>query len=49
LNVFVRRADWQPEEAPNDGFNVTTMWSFNFSPLSGQGSFQVENIKLTNP
>ena len=48
-NAFVRRTDWQPQGAPNDGFNLTAIWGFNFSPISGQGSFQVDNIKLSSP
>jgi len=48
-NTFVRRLDWQPAGAPNDGFNLTTVWGFNVSPVSGKGSFQVDDIKLTNP
>jgi endoglucanase len=46
---FVRRSDWQPEGAPNDGFSRTAIWGFNFSPVNGQGSFQVDDIKLINP
>lgn len=48
-SAFVRRSDWQPEGAPNDGFNLTSVWGFNFSPVSGQGSFQVDELKLSNP
>jgi hypothetical protein len=46
---FVRRADWQPEGAPNDGFNRTVIWGFNISPVDGQGSFQVDDIELIAP
>jgi aryl-phospho-beta-D-glucosidase BglC (GH1 family) len=42
---FVRRSDWQPQGAPNDGFNRTRVWGFNLSPVSRQGSFQVDNIR----
>lgn len=48
-NVFARRSDWQPEGAPNDGFGLSAVWGFNVSPVNGQGSFQVDDIKLTNP
>ena len=47
--AFVRRADWQPEGAPNDGFNLITVWGFNVSPINGQGGFLVNDIQLTNP
>ncbi len=46
---FIRRSDWQPTDAPNDGFNRAQIWGFNFSPISGQGSFQVDDIQLLNP
>ena len=45
-SAFNRRADWQPNDAPNDGFTRRTVWGFNFSPVNGQGSFQVDEIKL---
>jgi aryl-phospho-beta-D-glucosidase BglC (GH1 family) len=48
-DAFARRSDWQPEGAPNDGFNRTEVWGFNFSPLRGAGSFQVDDLKLSNP
>jgi endoglucanase len=48
-NAFVRRPDWQPDGAPNDGFGLTAVWGFNFSPVNGQGSFQVDNLQLINP
>jgi aryl-phospho-beta-D-glucosidase BglC (GH1 family) len=48
-SAFVRRADWQPGGAPNDGLNRTAIWGFNFSPVYGQGSFQVDEVKLVNP
>lgn len=48
-NAFVRRSDWQPEGAPNDGLGLAAVWGFNFSPVNGQGSFQVDEIKLINP
>jgi hypothetical protein len=43
---FVRRFDWQPDGAPNDGFTRTEIWGFNLSPITGQGSFQVDEILL---
>jgi aryl-phospho-beta-D-glucosidase BglC (GH1 family) len=48
-SAFVRRGDWQPDGAPNDGFSRTAIWGFNFSPVSGQGSFQVDDIELVAP
>jgi hypothetical protein len=48
-NAFARRSDWQPEGAPNDGFGLRNIWGFNISPVNGQGSFQVDNLKLINP
>lgn len=48
-SAFVRRADWQPQEAPSDGLNLTAVWGFNVSPINGQGSFQVDEVKLVNP
>jgi endoglucanase len=46
---FIHRADWQPGGAPNDGLNLTAIWGFNFSPVNGQGTFQVDEVKLVNP
>lgn len=43
---FTRRADWQPQGAPNDGFSRSQVWGFNFSPINGQGSFQLDDIQL---
>ena len=48
-NAFARRSDWQPEGAPNDGLGLRNIWGFNISPVTGWGSFQVDNIKLINP
>jgi hypothetical protein len=48
-SAFTRRSDWQPYGAPNDGFNRTQIWGFNFSPINGQGSFQVDQIQLLKP
>lgn len=45
-SAFRRRSDWQPEGAPDDGLNLDAIWGYNFSPLSGWGSFQVDDIKL---
>jgi endo-1,4-beta-D-glucanase Y len=44
--AFQRRADWQPTGAPNDGFTLTQVWGFNFSPVGGAGSFQVDQLEL---
>jgi aryl-phospho-beta-D-glucosidase BglC (GH1 family) len=48
-SVFVRRADWQPPGAPNDGFNLSAVWGLNFAPIHGQGSFQVDGLGLVHP
>jgi cellulase (glycosyl hydrolase family 5)/carbohydrate binding protein with CBM11 domain len=48
-STFTRRADWQPVGAPNDGFTKSAIWGFNFSVISGKGSFRVDEIKLTTP
>lgn len=44
--AFSRRSDWQPDGAPNDGFGLTQVWGFNISLVKGQGSFEVDDIKL---
>jgi hypothetical protein len=46
FSSFTRRGDWQPEGAPNDGFNQI-VWGFNLSPVSGWGSFRVDHFELT--
>jgi hypothetical protein len=46
FSSFARRGDWQPEGAPNDGFN-RTVWGFNLSPLHGWGSFRVDQFELS--
>ena len=48
-NAFTRRSDWQPEGAPNDGFTLTEVWGFNFSPVSGAGVFQLDDVRLSDP
>jgi hypothetical protein len=48
-SAFARRSDWQLPGAPNDGLNLEAIWGFNFSPVYGQGSFQVDEIKLIHP
>ena len=48
-SAFVRRSDWQPDSAPNDGLNLKTVWGLNFSPVNRQGSFQVDEVKLIDP
>jgi hypothetical protein len=46
---FSRRSDWQPGGAPNDGFTLSQVWGFNVSLISGAGSFQLDEVKLTAP
>jgi endoglucanase len=48
-NAFTRRSDWQPPGAPNDNLNLKAIWGLNFSPVNGQGSFQVDEVKLVDP
>jgi endoglucanase len=43
---FTRRTDWQPAGAPNNGLTLRQMWGFSFAPLSGAGSFQLDQIQL---
>jgi hypothetical protein len=45
-SAFQRRTDWQPAGAPNDGFTLTQVWGFNFAPISGAGSFQIDQVEL---
>jgi endoglucanase len=45
-STFTRRSDWQPAGAPDDGFQRTQIWGFNFSPVYGQGGFQLDDIQL---
>jgi subtilisin family serine protease len=44
--AFARRSEWQPAGAPNDGFTLTEIWGFNFAPLRGAGSFQMDQVEL---
>ncbi len=46
---FKRRTDWQPAGAPNDGFGRSQVWGFNFSVISGSGTFRIDQIKLSTP
>jgi hypothetical protein len=43
---FSRRSDWQPQGAPDDGFNRAAIWGMNFSPIDGYGIFRVDEIRL---
>ncbi len=45
-SAFTRRGDWQPVGAPNDGLSLDQVWGIDFAPLSGSGSFQLDEIKL---
>ena len=45
-NDFTRRADWQPAGAPNNGLTLTQIWGYDFAPISGSGSFQLDQIVL---
>jgi hypothetical protein len=46
---FTRRTDWQPPGAPNNGLTLSHIWGYDFSPLSGSGSFQVDQLQLLKP
>ena len=46
---FVRRADWQPVNAPNNGLTLSKVWGYNFSPISGSGNFEIDKNKLHQP
>jgi endo-1,4-beta-D-glucanase Y len=45
---FQRRPDWQPAGAPNDGFTLTQVWGFDFAPITGAGSFRLDQVELVN-
>ncbi len=45
-SAFTRRTDWQPAGAPNDGFTRTGVGGYNYSPVSGSGSLQVDQVEL---
>ncbi len=45
-SAFTRRTDWQPAGAPNDGFTRTGVGGYNFAPISGSGSLQVDQVEL---
>ncbi len=44
--TFQRRTDWQPAGAPNDGLTLSQVWGFNFAPITGRGSFQLDQVQL---
>jgi len=44
--AFQRRDDYQPAGAPNDGLTLTQVWGFNFAPVSGSGSFRIDQVEL---
>ncbi len=43
---FERRTDWQPAGAPNNGLTLKQMWGYSFAPLTGSGSFELDQIQL---
>lgn len=45
-STFTRRTDWQPNGAPDNGLTLSQMWGFDFSPIMGSGSFQLDQIQL---
>lgn len=46
FRLFKRRADYQPEGAPNDGFTLTEIHGMSFMGSSGCGVFAVDHIEL---
>jgi beta-glucanase (GH16 family) len=45
---FVRRPDWQPGGAPDDGLTLTEMWGWAFVLPFGSGSFYLDDVGLIN-
>ena len=45
-SAFTRRTDWQPVGAPNNGLTLSQVWGYNFSPISGRGSFRIDQNQL---
>ncbi len=43
---FIRRTDWQPAGAPNDGLTLAQVYGFNISPVGGSGHFQLDQVQL---
>ncbi len=43
---FVRRADWQPAGAPNDGLTLAQVYGLSFAPVGGNGRFQLDQVQL---
>ncbi|MFC1922577.1 carbohydrate binding domain-containing protein [Chloroflexota bacterium] len=46
--AFVRRPDWQPGGAPDDGLTLTEMWGWAFVLPFGSGSFYLDDVGLVN-
>jgi beta-glucanase (GH16 family) len=45
---LVRRPDWQPGGAPDDGLTLTEMWGWAFVLPFGSGSFYLDDVGLVN-
>ena len=46
--ALVRRPDWQPGGAPDDGLTLTEMWGWAFVLPFGSGSFYLDDVGLIN-
>ncbi|HSF83910.1 MAG TPA: carbohydrate binding domain-containing protein [Anaerolineales bacterium] len=46
--AFVRRPDWQPGGAPDDGLTLTEMWGWAFVLPGGSGSIYLDDVGLVN-
>ncbi len=47
FSAFVRAEDFQPDGAPNDGFNLTEIYGYSITLPQGEGTFYLDNISLT--
>jgi beta-glucanase (GH16 family) len=45
-SAFVRRIDWQPDGAPDDGLTLTEMWGWAFVLPSGSSTFLLDDVGL---
>ncbi|MFC1997458.1 carbohydrate binding domain-containing protein, partial [Chloroflexota bacterium] len=46
--TFVRRPDWQPGGAPDDGLTLTEMWGWAFVLPFGSSSFYLDDVGVIN-
>ncbi|MEM8534495.1 MAG: CIA30 family protein [Chloroflexota bacterium] len=45
-SAFERSQTFQPSGAPDDGLTLTEMWGLSLAPVSGSGSFMMDDIML---